>query len=507
MILIYLSCSNLFILKDPVNSFRTGEASFSETKETIASSYVSQLGQKYWFINLNGLFVRLTGGRVCNKVVILKNGMLTDSEILDTDPTENARKTAELSKQLEDLGIKLLYVQIPAKMDLNNDLCPRGIINKGNKNADLLISELEKNGVSVLDLRTDMADTPEHISRYFYKTDHHWNPLGAFRAFQEISAYLQNVYPDEKICGTCQDLANWELHQKEKWFLGSRGKRTGTYFAGVDDLIWLTPKFNTGMSFANVYDEEFFRGDFCDANIREDYLKKRDYFDSNPHRIYAGGNYPLVKHRNPDAPSDKRILMVKDSFALPLEAFISTIFKEVDVIDMRYYETGSLDTYISDSMPDMVLMGFNAYLVGSEELFGTGADTDIRKYKEPEKLYEIRNLVIKTEPDDESSHIPLYKDIKAGNKYTLKIDEVAVSKGKPDRLSFCLYDPVNDSTYNRDLWDLDYCIKTGSSQWTFTVPADVNDLELTISPTAFDNASDVEISLSGIELYRYPYQP
>ena len=350
VILLNLAYSNRTLLDEPIQKYLNKEYTFEESKNAITSAYIEKLEQKYWFINLNGLFVKLSGGRVCNDIVLLKNNMLTDEIVSGYDTTNNALKVEELSEQLRKKDIDLIYVQNPAKMDLNNDLLPLGMVNEGNNNANQLIEHLTDNNINVLDLRTDMADTPEHIKEYFYNTDHHWNPLGAFRAFQEISEYLQEMYPEEEIYGYYQDLDNWDVHRKEDWFLGSRGKRTGTYFAGVDDLIWLTPKFETEMSLANIYGDEFYYGDYETSNIREEYINERDYFELDAYCVYVGGDYPLVKHRNNKAPVDKKILIVKDSFVLPLQTYFSTVFKEVDVIEKtEINENSKIDREIKET--------------------------------------------------------------------------------------------------------------------------------------------------------------
>ena len=503
VILVFLAYTNCMILRDPIKKFKEKQYTFSETKDAIVTAYVEQLEQKYWFINLNGLFVRLTGGRVCNDIVLLKNGMLTDSEVKAADTSHNAHVTAELAEQLKDLHIDFLYVQAPAKVDKNNELCPQGIVNEGNNNVDQLIQELENKGVSVLDLREEMIDTKEHISEYYYRTDHHWNPLGAFKAFQEISDYLQALYPDENINGYYQNINNWEVHRKEKWFLGSRGKRTGIYFAGVDDLIWLTPKFETEMSFANVYGDDFRYGDYYEANIREEYIKEKDYFKKNAYCVYIGGNYRLVKHLNNSAPVDKKMLIVKDSYSLPLETYLSTVFKEVEVIDMRHYELGSLDGYILDNMPDIVLMNFYTYGVGIAKLFGTGADVNVGDLGEPKRIYEKDSVVIKRDDKNDSNYVSVYDNIEAGKRYMFKCDSVSVSEGSTDGISIKLYDKENESFYNCEMWDLSYCAKNDSYEWIFTVPKDVNNLELIVYSGIAGNTSGAGITISGIELFQY----
>ncbi|MTM42708.1 hypothetical protein GMA50_06240, partial [Turicibacter sanguinis] len=51
-----------------------------------------------------------------------------------------------------------------------------------------------------------------------------------------------------------------------------------------------------------------------------------------------------------------KILMIKDSFMLPLAAFLSTTVGEMKLIDLRYYEGGSLYELVPMYQPDIVLV-------------------------------------------------------------------------------------------------------------------------------------------------------
>jgi hypothetical protein len=101
-------------------------------------------------------------------------------------------------------------------------------------------------GVAFLDFRADM--TPADYENDFFKTDHHWNLEGAFRAFCKLTAVL----PDY---GFSVDPAwtDWDSYEKtvyEDSFLGSQGKRVGTLFAGLDDLTAIDPEFDTDFVFS-----------------------------------------------------------------------------------------------------------------------------------------------------------------------------------------------------------------------------------------------------------------
>ena len=501
VLILILAVSNFNIFWDAFQKYNNDEYTLSEMKDAISTTYVTEIKQKDDFINLNGLFARLTGKRTCNNVYRLNNGMLSSISVA-YDTIHNAQRVEELAKQLKNASIDYVYVQLPAKMDINNQLLPYGITSEVNNNANQVVNYLKSNGVNVIDLRDTMADTPDHISEYFYKTDHHWTPVGAFKAFQEISLYLQKLYPDEEIDGYCQNIDNWDVRRKENWFLGSWGKRTGTLYAGSDDLVWLMPRFETEMSSSFVYEDEFFYGTFSDANIRSLYIDNKDYFRYNAYCVYMGGDYPLVKHRNAKATSELKILIVKDSFALPLEAFMSTVFKEVDVVDLRYYKAGSLDEYILDSKPDIVLMCYSAGSVDSDALFGTGADTNIIDEDNKTKIFHSDIEEIAVNPDSYTFKT-IFNGVEGGERYTITCSTIIVTNGFTNGISVKLYDRQSDIVYDSDMWDLNYGETAGGFEWTFTAPDTENKLELLIYSGIPGKASNIGLEITGIDIYIY----
>ena len=83
-------------------------------------------------------------------------------------------------------------------------------------------------------------------------------------------------------------------------------------------------------------------------------------------RSHTGDDYPLVLYQNENAPSTKRILMIKDSFGLPLEGFLATAFREVETLDLRHLEGKTGVEAIADFRPDVVIVMYNPYVMEGE---------------------------------------------------------------------------------------------------------------------------------------------
>ena len=481
-LLLTLFAANIPLLRDAIRTGRADGLTATELRDTLTASYQENVSGNNAFIDLNGLFVRLTGGRICNEVVRLNNGML--SSVADAEGLSNISSSiAALSAALQEQDIPFLFVQTPYKLDRQGQLLPDGVEDPFNALADDVVAGLRESGAPVLDLRDTMAATPEDIEKNFYRTDHHWTPVAAFSAFQQLSAYLQEVFPDQPVCGEAQQWESWDIHTKADWFLGSRGKRTGRFFGGVDDLIWMTPKFDTEMSLS-VNGAALYRGDFSAANIRPSYIDTRDYFGANAYWVYIGGEYALVQHRNAAAPVDKKLLIVKDSFALPLQAYLSTVFSEIDAVDLRAYKDGTLADYIRDTAPDMVLVCYNPSLDGSKRMASFGDVSHISDVcTAAETVFQANSLQISSDDaqywvgdtqywvgDPQYWHEELAPTLRRGEQCTLHIDSVDVLAGSAEGLTVALYGDTSKKFFLSVVCDISYCTERGGFTWTFTVP-------------------------------------
>ena len=88
----------------------------------------------------------------------------------------------------------------------------------------------------------------------------------------------------------------------------------------------------------------------------------------NEDEILYGGAYMfgnacnILKIRNEDALSEKKILILKDSYQGPTSWLFSDIFAEVQLVDPRYTEKLdlSIDDIIKDSDADIVMFMYNS---------------------------------------------------------------------------------------------------------------------------------------------------
>ena len=291
---------------------------------------------------------------------------------------------------------------------------------------------------------------------------------------------LKTKFPDAKFDDNALLESSWTRTVYEDWFLGSHGKRVGEYFAGVDDFILYTPNFATDMSMYIPKHKSFTSGTFEETLVKSSYLDEPNYFDETPYCTYTGGDYPLVHHVNYNAKNDIKVLIIKDSFTLATQAFLSTQVREVDVIDPRYYTDMSIAEYVAASSPDIVLTMINPTSFQRKEycnIATAGAVAMLNKTAE-KPLGEIESIKV-TSPVDKTnknfvvtdyiSDEGLY-DLRGGEKYKLSIGDVKFNSGSGDGFTVALYYNVSGTIVGSYAFDLQNKSESGSYEWSFFVP-------------------------------------
>lgn len=328
----------------------------------IENGVASNLFAKNDFINLYGLTADTFGNTFIRdadtayNIVKDNNGQL-QFVANERDDSKAAEGIVSLNKTLSEKNIPLLYVQAPLKYIKGFTKFPAAVTDYSNSNTDKFKSLLEAGGVDVLDLRESVEKDYLDKSSLFYNTDHHWRTETAFWAVGKTVETLKETYNiDLDPEGTYTNMSSYRQKFFEQSFLGSQGRRVGEYFGGIDDFTLITPNFETNYTVTiNKSDGSRVReGSFEEAIIDQSLLEEKDVF-TNRYASYFGADYPEVVIQNHSAHNDYKILVVKDSYALPYTGFLSTMVGEVRMLDLRYYSDLSIEQYVGTYDIDAVL--------------------------------------------------------------------------------------------------------------------------------------------------------
>jgi len=126
--------------------------------------------------------------------VIRNRSVLTEEELASWAHSLQERQT-----WLNNRRIKFLFVIAPYKSSVYPEFVPAEFTQLHRESrADQLVAYLRRNTkVSVLDLRRDLI-AAKPLAEVYFKTDTHWNRLGAFVGYRSIVAKLQEWFPQLK---------------------------------------------------------------------------------------------------------------------------------------------------------------------------------------------------------------------------------------------------------------------------------------------------------------------
>lgn len=265
-------------------------------------------------------------------------------------------RLTELSEYCESLGSCFFYLNAPIKFCRNDaDIC--GVLDFSNENEDDLLSRLSERGVEYLDIRESIHEQGYDHHQMYFKTDHHWLPETGLWAAREIVQKLNRACGfNFELSGIQDDDINKTVYPKH--FLGSQGKKVTLAKAEPEDISLLYPDYDTEFHYEIMNLGVNTEGDF---SIFYDmhYMEEPDYYKGHPFAAYIYGNQPLEQIENRRLDNGKRLLVIHDSYALPVIPFLALKAQYVDAIDPRYFD-GSLRTYIERTKPDAVIVLYNA---------------------------------------------------------------------------------------------------------------------------------------------------
>ena len=297
-----------------------------------------------------------------NGIVELPDDYLT-SYMEECDEREQIQSLYSFNAFLNRMDIPLVYVQAPYKISAYDDATISGTADFSNQNADKLLNGLRKQGILTYDIRETIHDEKLSNHSLFYRTDHHWLTTTGLWASQQVLSFL-----DEKLDFHADvrrlDADKFRQDLYPDWFLGSQGKKVTLARTEPDDFVLLYPKYDTKFHYAVPAEDIDVVGDYSIVyDMRQ--IETKNLYGLNP---YGGCNYgdqPLIRIENRKDSDDRKILIIHDSFCDCVISCLALCEKEVDSLDIRHF-TGSVESYISENVPDVVIVMYNAGGVSGE---------------------------------------------------------------------------------------------------------------------------------------------
>lgn len=300
----------------PFPSFSLESLASGEFTAGVQKFYADQFPFRNIFVGIKAA-TELSQIKLENNGVILGSGGYLIKNITYDDYSvadKNLEAIKEFCSNMSDVGIDTSVLIAPRSVDvLSGRIHPAF----GYERSNTIWEHIESSGIDPIDLRVLLSGKDSDGEAVFYKTDHHWTTLGAFYAYQELSASL-GYTPNNR--------EHYKIETATETFLGTSYSSSGIKWASPDriDLFrhegdgeFVTEILDTGEKFDGFYRHEALQG-------KDKYL------------VFLGGNYAHVRITREGVGERERLLIIKDSYANALIPFLAEHF-DLEIIDPRYY--------------------------------------------------------------------------------------------------------------------------------------------------------------------------
>jgi hypothetical protein len=243
-----------------------------------------------------------------------------DARLSDADLQKARNKVIQLRQDLEERGIKFLIVVAPNKHTIYPEYLPHDsrYQRRAITRLDQMAAALKGTGADFIDLRGALWAKKNSGRLLYSRTDTHWNPFGAFVAYEEI----MNRVLSEGVKADTLRLSEFQIECRDIGVHGDIARLINAFDLPPDSEVVMRPLNPFRAITANV----------------------RQHYTSDP------GKETIARERQ--GRDQAKLLMFRDSFAVALIPYLSESFsRSVYVSDFR------VDfSIVNDEKPDLVIL-------------------------------------------------------------------------------------------------------------------------------------------------------
>ena len=238
----------------------------------------------------------------------------------------------------ENTNMSLMLV--PTSVEIYSEKLPKYATNTSQKDViDYVYKNINFDGINVYDYLEKESATMD----LYYKTDHHWNTFGAYLGYVAYMNYLG-----------MDDLERPEFEKITDEFYGTfysklidnSLEKESMYKLKDDDVEYVMKDVATDTVTNTIYEEKW--------------LNEKDKYS-----YFLGQNKALLEIENKSVDNNKKILIIKDSYANSMIPFIAKEYEYTYVIDPRLYRLDVSD-YVKEKDIEEVLLVYNVKTVETD---------------------------------------------------------------------------------------------------------------------------------------------
>lgn len=304
-------------------------------------SYVNdQFLMRGAFIKVKSAIDTTEGELKANGVYRAGAGYLIEDIVIPRKETIDGAEAALKDFKARYPNINMTFLLAPNAGNVLKDKLPATVrLADQNKSMNSFYENIKAFGINTVDVRNIFKKKKNDVQIY-YRTDHHWTSDGAYLAYRELVPALGIGAP-----------IDFRSRIVKNDFAGTLYSKSGFTGGRYDSIKINIPKDEKSAKPSVIY--------YADTKKKTTKfyllgnLGKKDAYT-----VFGGSNHPMYTVKTPTE-SNKRLLLIKDSYANSVIPMLAQHYREIVVIDPRYYFDNVDDLIGAEGITDVLFL-YNA---------------------------------------------------------------------------------------------------------------------------------------------------
>lgn len=281
--------------------------------ENVESYMADHTPARDFFVGLNAYADLLSGRQVSKEIYLAEDNRLVEAPVLWNE-AQAQKNISAINRLAQTLDRQLDLMVVPSAGWVVEDQLIGLADPYTDKDQITRLYSMTDNTVNTMDVLS-VFEAENDRGALYYKTDHHWTSLGAYKAYGMYMAAKDRTYPSaEQFTVTVAD-----------GFQGSTYSRSALWMIPAEPLeLWE----RTSRLLVTTDDENPHEGVFYTERLNE----------TDKYTVYLDGNHPIVRIDNAENVGKGSILVIRDSYANCMGAFLAESYETVLLVDPRYYK-------------------------------------------------------------------------------------------------------------------------------------------------------------------------
>lgn len=302
-----------------------------EYGENLESYLADHIPARDFFVGLNAYADLLSGRQVSKEIYVAEDNRLVEAPVLWNN-VQASKNMAAVNRLAQTLNRPIDLMVVPSAGWAVEDQIIGLADPYTDKDQIERLYAMADGKVNTVDVLSVFAAASGRDALY-YKTDHHWTSLGAYKAYSTYIASKGRTVPAaEDFTVTVAD-----------------GFRGSTYSRAA---LWMTPPEPLEM-WERTRRLQVTNGDTDQPHEGVFYTERLN--EADKYTVYLDGNHGIVRIENPENVGKVSALVIRDSYANCLGAFLAESYETVVLVDLRYYKQPITELCAEETFTDILV--------------------------------------------------------------------------------------------------------------------------------------------------------